>query len=362
MVIKSVSLTNFRNHADTVVNLGEGVNVFVGDNAQGKTNLLESIYLTCVGRGWRTHRDKDMINFDKDTARVKTVANKSYGDVEVEIKLSKSEKKSIKINGIPVQKMGELMGQINCVFFSPDELRLIKEAPRDRRRFMDIDISQIDKTYFYALLRYNKVLAQRNALLKSRTENIEAGLEIWDRELSKYGAKIIYKRITFLNTLIEEVEKAHTYLTDSREKIELRYESVFNINVFTECEIESLLLESLVGAREKDLRLKTTTVGPHRDDIYVAINGKDVRSFGSQGQQRTVALSIKLAELEIFKKATGEMPVLLLDDVLSELDVCRRGRLLHAINKCQCIITTAEKQDYIINNINIFNIKNGKLV
>jgi len=354
MKIRSVSLNGFRNHKDTTVTLGDGVNIFVGDNAQGKTNLLESIYLACVGRGWRTHRDKEMINFDKNTSRIKTIATKSYGDVEVEIKLSKTEKKSIKINGIPVQKMGELMGQINCVFFSPDELRLVKEAPRDRRRFMDIDLSQMDKSYFYALLRYNKILSQRNALLKSRDEDIQKGLEIWDVELAKYGSIIIQKRIEFLNKLRPEVERVHSFLTDSKEKIELKYEGILD---------QTTLLDELIKNRDKDMRLKTTTKGPHRDDIYISIDGKDVRSFGSQGQQRTVALSIKLAELKIFEQVTGEIPVLLLDDVLSELDHNRRTRLIKAISGCQSIITTTDLDDISedIYSINTFYIKYGRI-
>ncbi|MCL2755472.1 MAG: DNA replication/repair protein RecF [Firmicutes bacterium] len=355
MKIKSVALTNFRNHIDTTVTLGDGVNVFIGNNAQGKTNLLESIYLTCVGRGWRTNRDKDMINFDQDFARVKTTAEKSYGDVDVEIKLSKSEKKSIKINGIPIQKMGELMGQINCVFFSPDELKLVKEAPKDRRRFLDIDLSQIDKNYFYALVRYNKILAQRNALLKSASGSLDAELDIWDLELAKQGTIIINKRILFLGRLRSEVEKVHNFLTSSVEQIGLEYEGCVGGK-----NVETALLAALHEARGRDMRLRTTTVGPHRDDICILINGKDVRTFGSQGQQRTVALSIKLAELVIFKEETGEMPVLLLDDVLSELDPQRQERLFKAIRRCQSIITTANDIELV--NIEKYYIKDGKIV
>jgi len=350
MVIKSIQLKNFRNHKDTRLGLGSGVNVLVGDNAQGKTNLLEAIFLTCVGRGWRTHKDKDLIQFGHDFAKVKTIAQKEYGEVEVDIKLSRDAKKAISINGIPVQKMGELMGQINCVFFSPDELRLVKEAPADRRRFLDIDISQLDKSYFYALLRYNKILAQRNALLKSVGEDIEKWLDIWDVELAKAGTQIIEKRIEFIERLKGKVASVHGFLTNNEEEIVLSYEGVKND-----------LSEELEKAREKDMRLRTTTIGPHRDDICILVSGKDVRSFASQGQQRTVALSIKLAELEIFKELTGEMPVLLLDDVLSELDAKRQQRLLHALTGVQAVIT-ATQFDGAIDDLNVFNISDGSIL
>ncbi|MCL2570271.1 MAG: DNA replication/repair protein RecF [Firmicutes bacterium] len=344
MWIRELRVKDFRNHKNTKIVLDNGVNVFVGKNAQGKTNLLEAIFLTCVGRGWRTRNDREMINFDADTAVVKAVAQKSYGDVNVEILLSRTSKKAIKINSIPVQKMGELMGQINCVFFSPDELRLIKDAPADRRRFLDISLSQLDKNYFYSLLRYNKILAQRNSLLKSTTEDIERGLDIWDNELVKEGAKIIYKRIDFLQQIRPSVEGVHSFLTNKSESIEIVYESNLKLDGCQE-DIEKCFLEALMIAREKDMRQRTTTIGPHRDDICISINGKDVRQFASQGQQRTVALSIKLAEVRVFKEQTGEMPVLLLDDVLSELDESRQERLLEAIKGVQAVITTTQNVD-----------------
>jgi len=355
MYIKKLEVKNFRNHANTKLEFSKGVNILVGDNAQGKTNLLEAIYLTCVGRGWRTRKDKEMINFAAEHATVKTATAKNFGDINVEVNIPKQNKKTIKINNIPIQKMGELMGQVNCVFFSPDELRLIKEAPSDRRRFLDIDISQIDKTYFYSLLRYHKILAQRNALLKSGSnDDISSGLEIWDKELAKAGAYIIKKRIEFLELLKPITERIHSALASNKESIELTYEkSIESID-------ENSFLKALEKSKNNDLRLRTTTVGPHRDDIYISINTKDVRHFASQGQQRTVALSLKLAELELFKELTGETPILLLDDVLSELDDNRQAKLLEAIKNCQSIITaTSLPKDFI--DIKIFNIHNGEL-
>jgi len=382
MNIEKVELANFRNHKDTVIALSQGVNVLVGKNAQGKTNLLEAVFLTCVGRGWRTHKDKDMINFDAEAARVKTVVKRKFGTVAVEINLSRTAKKTIKINGVPVQRMGELMGQVNCVFFSPDELRLVKDAPTDRRRFLDIDISQIDKAYFYGLLKYNKILLQRNALLKSKSEDIEAGLDIWDMQLAKVGAEIITRRLEFISKLSTNVVKVHGFLTGGKEAIEVSYErgdqrpspcdecyeNMTNVTRVTNDgdlspsdDIEASLIGQIKEAREKDMRLRTTTVGPHRDDLKITIDGKDVRQFASQGQQRTVALSLKLAELEIFREATGEMPVLLLDDVFSELDAERQARLVKALSKCQCVVTAVEFTG-ATGNIKIFRIENGKVI
>jgi len=364
MIIERVELTNFRNHKDTVLALSSGVNVLVGKNAQGKTNLLEAVFLTCVGRGWRTNKDKEMINFSADTAKVKTIVGRKFGQVAVEVILSRVAKKAIRLNGIPVQRMGELLGQVNCVFFSPDELRLVKDAPADRRRFLDIDISQIDKTYFYALLKYNKILLQRNALLKSKTEDIESGLDIWDAQLAKVGALIIARRVEFIERLSGSATKIHDYLTSKKEQVTLGYETITTLydESVTRVTIEEMLLEQIRNARDKDLRLRTTTVGPHRDDLRIAIDDKDVRHFASQGQQRTVALSLKLAELEIFREATGEMPILLLDDVFSELDAERQGRLVKLLSKCQSIVTAVSFTDLTIGNVKTFTIKNGALV
>jgi DNA replication and repair protein RecF len=364
MIIKTLSVTNFRNHINTTVELSSGINVLMGNNAQGKTNLLEAIYLTCVGRGWRTNRDREMINFEKDDARVTAVTQKKFGDVRVDIMLSRTAKKAIKINHIPVAKMGELMGQVNCVFFSPDELRLVKEAPADRRRFLDIDISQTDKVYFYALMRYNKILMQRNALLKSGVD-VNRGLDIWDGQLARAGSVIVHKRLQFLDKLREGVTKVHNYLTEEKEQILLSYINITSLGTeeqianLDEQQIEAIILRQLLDARQKDIRLRTTTVGPHRDDIKIQINEKDVRNFASQGQQRTVALSIKLAELAVFREITGEAPILLLDDVLSELDEKRQQRLLKCLKTCQCIITTTSFNENAV--VRLFSVHDGAI-
>ena len=341
MRITSLSVHNFRNHQCSTLNLDAGINVLVGPNAQGKTNLLEAIYLSCVGRGWRTVRDNEMVQFGQESALVQVNAQKKFGNVEIAIRLGLGLKKSISINRVPIVKVAELMGQINCIFFSPDELKLVKETPADRRRFMNIDLSQIDKTYFYALSRYNKILQQRNASLKNKCDLRE--LSIWDAQLIKQGSILIQKRQAFIAKLIPYVIAKHRALTGNQETISLTYETATDF------------AQALENARERDMRLCTTTVGPHRDDLAILINGKDVRMYGSQGQQRTVALSIKLAELDLFADLTGEKPILLLDDVFSELDSSRQERLLKIIANTQVIITATDAPPVG----KIFQIKNG---
>ncbi|MCQ2381907.1 MAG: DNA replication/repair protein RecF [Clostridia bacterium] len=328
MRISNLTVDNFRNHTHTTLQLSDGVNVLVGPNAQGKTNLLEAIYLSCVGRGWRTSRDSEMVQFGKDSALVQVTAIKKFGSVDIAIQLGQGLKKSISINRVPIAKVAELMGQINCIFFSPDELKLVKEAPADRRRFINIDLSQIDKSYFYALSRYNKILQQRNAYLKNRIDVRE--LSVWDEQLVQQGKILINKRQEFIRKLTPYVIAKHKELTGGKEIITITYETCND------------LAQELFQARERDFRLRTTTVGPHRDDLAILINGQDVRIYGSQGQQRTVALSIKLAELDLFTAITGERPILLLDDVFSELDSSRQERLLTTIANTQVIITATD--------------------
>lgn len=341
MRITSLTVHNFRNHNCSTLHLDAGINVLVGPNAQGKTNLLEAIYLSCVGRGWRTVRDNEMVQFGQESALVQVHAEKRFGKVEIAIQLGLGLKKSISINRIQISKMAQLMGQINCIFFSPDELKLVKETPADRRRFINIDLSQIDQSYFYALSRYNKILQQRNASLKNKCDLRE--LSIWDEQLVKQGTILIQKRQAFIQKLTPYVIAKHQALTGGQETISLTYETSVNY------------AQALANARERDLRLCTTTVGPHRDDLAILINDKDVRIYGSQGQQRTVALSIKLAELDLFADLTGEKPILLLDDVLSELDSSRQERLLKIIADTQVVITATDAPPVG----KIFQVKNG---
>ena len=344
MIITEFRIENFRSFNRFHVKLTPGLNVFVGKNAQGKTNLLESIYFCGVGKPTRTNKEKELIKWDTERAKVVVELKKEYSSGKIEVFLSKAEKKTIRINGLPIKRIGELMGELPVIHFSPDEIRLIKDAPQDRRRFMDIDISQMSKHYFYLLLRYEKILNQRNKLLK-QTKSLSVlkdMLSIWDSQMSEIAGKIIISRIKFITLLSPQAADIHSFITDGSENLSLSYQGVTGKD---DKEIAEKLLKAYQQNLQKDFDLGYTTVGPHRDDIKVMINDVDIRSFGSQGQQRLATLSMKLAELEIFKAENGETPVLLLDDVLSELDSVRQKRFLQKIKGLQ-IILTCTKYDY----------------
>lgn len=341
MKVKSLKLNNYRNYSGVQVDFSDGLNIIKGSNAQGKTNLIEAIYMCSIGKSLRASKERQTIKWNEERAKIELEVEKKFGKSTIEIILSKSEKKTVRINKIPIKKIGELMGELNAVFFSPDELKLIKESPEDRRRFMDISISQMSKAYFYLLSKYEKILANRNKLLKQglEREKLIDTLSIWNEQLARTGSKIILSRIHFLEKLAPYAELSHKYLTSDAETLALEYTG---LKGETEEEIKQKFLEALDKSLEKDLKLCFTSVGPHRDDIKVSVNGIDVRAFGSQGQQRTCALSLKLAELEIIEQHTGEKPILLLDDVLSELDSSRKKRLLNFCKKTQTFLTCTE--------------------
>ena len=334
MEITRLQLFSYRNYKTADIKFNSGLNVIVGENAQGKTNLLEAVYFTVVGKSFRAKREKEVINMDSDIARIKVDIKKEIGTSTVEIIFSKTHKKTVKINGIPIQKISELLGEFNGVFFAPDELKLIKESPEDRRRFMDIDISQTSKQYFYLLTRYDKILANRNKLLKMghNQADLKNMLAIWNEQLADCALKISKFRQNFVHTLAPYAQMAHSYLSSQKENLSVEY---VGIKEDTVQDIVSVLERNF----EKDIALGYTSYGIHRDDIKVCLNGIDVRSYGSQGQQRTCALSLKLAELEIIKKQTRSTPVLLLDDVLSELDETRKIKLLKFCSKAQTLIS-----------------------
>jgi len=340
MKIDKLALTNFRNYVSQSVELDEKLNVIIGKNAQGKTNLLEAVFLCAIGRSPRSTKDKDLIKWDCTFAKVDLELTKKLGSSKIELYLFKNQNKAIKINKIGIKKIGQLFGTLNAIYFSPDELKLIKESPDERRKFMDIDLCQFDKNYFYDLANYNKVLQQRNKLLKSSTEKVlKDTISIWNEQLAISGAKIVMARLQLIEKLKVFASQIHRTLTSNKEELKLTYQGY---TAETENELKLLLLKKYDESLEKDIHLGYTTVGPHRDDIKIESNGIDLRSFGSQGQQRTGALSLKLAELEVFKDNIGEYPVLLLDDVLSELDIDRQNKLLAHVSKIQTLITCTE--------------------
>lgn len=361
MFIKTLTLKNFRNYTEEQISFSNGINILTGANAQGKTNAAEAIFFLCTGYSPRANRDKLLVRHGEEFASIRGDAVSRYGDVSVRIDFNKADKKTIYINELQVLKIGELMGNINSVFFNPSELKLVQESPEDRRRFLNVSLSQMSKPYFYALLRYNKILSQRNNLLKDPDAYvIRETLPIWDIQLAKEAAKIIKSRNEFLNALSPIAEQKHAYLTDGKEKLTMKTESGY---YGEEDEIAYALKEDLKTGLERDMRLGYTSIGPHRDDIKFSLNGDDVRVFGSQGQQRTVALSLKLAETETFYNKFGEYPILILDDVLSELDKKRQRKLISAVEHLQTVFT-ATGLDRTVFKDKAFNriiIENGRV-
>ena len=350
MVIKSLKLINYRSYKDKTFNFSDKLNILVGKNAQGKTNVIEAIFYAVIGRSFKTSKEKEVIKWGENRAYIGGEFEKRYREQKIELFFDENKKKSIKLDGIALHKIGELMGNANAVFFSPDELKLVKESPEERRRFMNIDISQTNKRYFYMIGRYEKVLANRNKLLKSSSDInvIKETIEIWDRALSDLAEKIANERKKFIEELSPLAKLAHQYISNGTEDIEIKYCSSFDDNY------SEKMFKYLQKNIEKDFKLGYTTVGVHRDELDIYLNGNEVKNFGSQGQQRTVALSMKLAELEIIKNRVGEYPILLLDDVFSELDSQRRQRLLKFTSKTQTIITCTEFNDKI--DANVINI------
>ena len=362
MFIEKLILNNYRNYSYSEFNFSSGMNVLTGGNAQGKTNCAEAIFYLCTGYSPKATKDKQVIKYGEKSATIKGVANASYGQVTVEITFNEKGKKDIKVNGAKIAKMGEFIGNINAVFFNPSELKLIQESPEDRRRFMDISLSQMSKSYFYALQKYNNVLTQRNNLLKNQDkEVIFETLPFWDIKLCEYASKIIVERQKFIQKLLPICKEKHSILTNGREDVEVTLESAF---LGSEEEIYNALLLELKSRYEKDIILGYTTIGPHRDDLKIKINGEDVKIYGSQGQQRTCALSLKLAELEIFYQTFNEYPLLILDDAFSELDKDRRRQLIKVTKGIQTIITCTELTDEMLadQDIKIFNINDGRII
>lgn len=359
MKITNIKIKNFRNYEDLNLNIDKNVNIFLGKNAQGKTNLLETIFFCGVGRSFRTTKDKDVIKWDKESAKISLSIQKKYRNEKIEIIFSNKNKKTVIIDGISIRRIGDLLGELPVVFFSPDELKLIKESPEERRRFMNIDISQTNKKYFYLLSRYEKVLANRNKLLKETKdfEVLKNTIDIWDNVIVDVAEKIIIEREKFIEEIAPFAEKAHSYISNGKENLKVVYKGFQKGKNET---YKESLLKALQKNLEKDFKLGYTSIGPHRDDIDIFLNDIEVKTFGSQGQQRTVSLSLKLAELETIKERTGDYPILLLDDVFSELDKERRERLIKFTTRTQTFITCTDfetKNKYF----QIFNISNGKI-
>lgn len=358
MIIKSLELTNYRNYKDLFIEFDKGTNILFGDNAQGKTNILEAIFLSSTTKSHKGSKDREVINFDNEEAHIKSIIEKDGIENRIDMHLRASKSKVIAIDGNKIKKASELLGLSNVVLFSPEDLNIIKSGPGERRRFADIELCQLDSFYLYNLSNYNKIINQRNKLLKDIYFNpdLKETLGIWDSQLISYGSKIIERRKSFTEQIGEILQEYHSKLSGGREKIEIIYDPNVSINDYD---------SSMNSSRNKDISAKMTTIGPHRDDFIFLINGIDVRKYGSQGQQRTVALALKLSEIELVKKTVKNNPILLLDDVLSELDSNRQNYLLDCIGNIQTIITCTGLDDFVNNNFKIdrtFNVKNGEVI
>lgn len=357
MYIESLALKDFRNYEKLDMNFSKNINILYGDNAQGKTNILEAIYISATTKSHRNSKDKDIIRFGKDDSHIRLNLKKREVGHRIDMHLRRNQTKGVAIDGIPIRRSTELFGLINIIIFSPEDLSIVKNGPGERRRFMDMEICQLSRIYYSNLLRFNKILDQRNNLLKQINFNPKNAdtLDVWDEQFIDAGKAIIKERTNFIEMINGIIKEIHGFLTSDKEKLEIKYEPNVEIDRF-----EKVLKEK----RQIDLKNSITMTGPQRDDFGVFINGSDVRVYGSQGQQRTAALSLKLAEIEMVKKIINDNPILLLDDVMSELDSKRRDALLSRISDIQTIITCTGYDDFIRQRINvdkIYKISDGAI-
>lgn len=361
MIIESLELKNYRNYDELHMQFSPGTNILYGNNAQGKTNILEAIYVCCTTKSHRGSKDREMIHFGEDESHIKMTVRKNDVPYRIDMHLKKNKTKGVAVNGIPIRKASELFGIVNVVFFSPEDLNLIKNGPAERRKFIDLELCQLNKLYVHSLVSYNRVLMQRNKLLKELFfhPEYEQTLDVWDMQLAQYGRNVIRYREEFIAQLNEIIYDIHLKLSGGKEHLKIVYDPNTRAD---------RLEEDIRQSRQQDMKQKTTLAGPHRDDIgfFIAKNADvnvrgtfispgdiDIRKFGSQGQQRTAALSLKLAEIELVKKLVKDYPILLLDDVLSELDGDRQNELLSAIQHIQTMITCTGLEDFVNNRFKI---------
>ncbi len=358
MIIKSIELADYRNYDSLTMQFDKGTNILYGDNAQGKTNILEAIFLAATTKSHRGSKDREIIGFDKEEAHIRTYLEKEGVETRVDMHLRKNKSKGIAIDGQKIKKAADLLGLCNVVFFSPEDLGIIKNGPSERRRFVDMELCQLDALYLHNLNHYNRIVDQRNKLLKDMylNEDLKETLGIWDMQLSSFGSSIIERRRLFVDQLNEIIYDIHKKLSGGRETLQVKYEPDVETDQFE---------RQLKLHRERDLKAKMTSVGPHRDDFSFFIGDVDIRKYGSQGQQRTAALSLKLSEIELVRKIARDTPILLLDDVLSELDHNRQNDLLNSIGEIQTIITCTGLEEFVNKRFEmnrIFHVSEGTVV
>ncbi len=355
MIVKSLEVSNYRNYENMSIIFENGKNILYGENAQGKTNVLEAIYLSATTKSHRGTRDKEIIRFGCEESHVRTIVCKKGRDYQIDMHLRRNKAKGVAINRVPIRKAIDLFGILNVILFSPEDLGIIKNGPIERRRFLDFELCQLDKIYLSDLSRYNQALQQRNKLLKDMEfrPELKETLSVWDSQLIHYGTGIIRKRREFVDNLNGVIESIHSKITGGKEKILLKYDPDVSEDAFA---------NELAFASERDERMMQTSVGPHRDDMIFLVDGIDIRKFGSQGQQRTAALSLKLSEIELVEQIIHDKPVLLLDDVLSELDGSRQNYLLNSIEDIQTVITCTGLDEFVRNRFPmdaVFEVKEG---
>ncbi len=357
MYITSLELKNFRNYPSLAISFDQGTNLFYGDNAQGKTNILEAIYLCGTTKSHRGSKDQEIIRFREEEAHIRLLLKKKGMSHRIDMHLKKHKAKGIAIDGIPIRRASQLLGTVNLIFFSPEDLQMVKNGPLERRRFMDSELCQLSQYYLDRLVQYNRVLHQRNKLLKDMgtSHSLRDTLEVWDEQLIAYGSGLIQERDHFLQQMNAILREIHGNLTGGKEEIHLVYEPSVREEDFA---------RQLSLNRDRDLRMGLSSTGPHRDDFCIRVNGMDIRRFGSQGQQRSAALSLKLSEIDLVKRMTGDQPVLLLDDVMSELDSSRQTYLLQNISQIQTFITCTGMDEFMRNHFQInqvFEIVEGRV-
>ena len=358
MYVESLNINNYRNYDELFITFDKNTNILYGDNAQGKTNILESIYMAATTKSHRGSKDREIIKIGEEESHIRLCIKKSDISHRIDMHLRKNKNKGVAIDGLPIRRTTELFGLLNVIFFSPEDLSIIKNGPSERRRFLDLELCQLSRLYYQNLSSYSKILNQRNNLLKQIVYNksLMDTLDVWNIQLVDYGKKVIKERQNFIMMLNNLIGEIHSKLTSGKEKLEIIYDK----NV-SEDEFEKVLADKV----HVDLNYMSTQTGPHRDDIMFMINGIDARRFGSQGQQRTAALSLKLSEIELVKEELNDTPILLLDDVLSELDKHRQNYLLDSIDNIQTIITCTGLDEFVNHRFSInkiFHIKNGHAV
>lgn len=353
MLITELELQNFRNYEKQKIEFNKNINIFYGDNAQGKTNIIEAVFISAFGKSFRTSREKELIKYNEQFSNINLKYKNKDRDGSIKIQIE--DKKNIYVNSVKIKKLSELLGKINVVLFTPDDINILKNGPAQRRRFLDMMIGQIRPNYVYILNMYLKVLEQRNNYLKQLKDGItnDQMLEIWDEKLAQYANRIYLYRLEFINKIKERINDIHKNITENREEISIEY--------ISDCEDIQYFIKKIKERRKIDIIKGYTTLGIHRDDFNVYINNNLVNIYGSQGQHRTAVLSLKMCELEIIKEEIGESPILLLDDFMSELDAKRRKNFLNNIDDTQVVITCTDEIKENFNKETLFYVNSGKI-